>query len=231
MKKIWITSLIAVLALFSLAACSGGDNSESSKKDESAKSEKSEGESKTGPVATVNGQEIPRKEFNQQLEGTKQRYKQMGMKIEGKEKQMEQGVVNQLIGIELLSQKATEANIKVSKEEVEKGYEQFASKFPSEEERKKALEESGMTEDKVKKQLEENIKIQKYVAENTKEVTVSDEEAKKQYESMMKGQENAPKFEEAKKQIKQQIKSQKQGQQVTKLVEKLRKEADVKVTL
>ncbi|MFD2925727.1 SurA N-terminal domain-containing protein [Halobacillus naozhouensis] len=229
MKKIWITSLIAVLALFSLAACSGGDNTESSKKEETTESKKSE--DNTGPVATVNGQEIPREKFNQQLEGTKQRYKKMGMKIEGKEKQMEQGVVNQLIGIELLNQKATEANIKVSKDEVEKKYEQFASQFPSEEERKKALKESGMTEDKVKQQLEENIKIQKYVAENTEEVTVSDEEAKKQYETMVKGQKNAPSFEEAKKQIKQQIQKQKQGQQVTKLVEKLRKEADVKVTL
>ncbi|UOR12536.1 SurA N-terminal domain-containing protein [Halobacillus amylolyticus] len=228
MKKTWITAIMTILALFSLAACSGEDNSETS---QSQPEEAESTENKTGPVATVNGKEIPRKEFTQQFEVTKQQYQQMGMDIKGKEEQLKQGVVNQLIGLELLTQKAAEEEITVTDEEVDKQYEQITAQFPSEDAKKQAFEKNGLTEGKLKKDLKEQLKVQKYVKENTEEATVSDEEVKKQYDTMMKGQKEAPSFEKSKEQIKQQLLTQKQNQKTTQLVEKLRKDAEVKVTL
>ncbi|MBH0229491.1 SurA N-terminal domain-containing protein [Halobacillus yeomjeoni] len=233
MKKFLMTLSISTVAAFGLTACSSGDeNAESDKKEEKTEqTEEQASESKAeGPVAVVNGEEIPREDFNTRMERMKEQYSQMGMDMEGKEDQLKKSIVDQMIGSELLIQSAEDAGIEVTDEELQKKYEEFTKRFENDEQLQKALKDNGTTEEEVKQQLKMQIKVDEYIADNT-EIEVSEKELKQQYEAMKKQKEDVKSFEEMKPLLKQQLQSQKEQQAVGKLVKELREEADVEVKI
>ncbi|WP_173916371.1 SurA N-terminal domain-containing protein [Halobacillus sp. Marseille-Q1614] len=226
MKKLVLAAFISVLAAFILMACGGNESAEDDNKNTEQK--------ESDPVAVVNGEEIPRKEFETQLDGAKKQYEQMGMDVKGKEEQLQKSIIDQMVGLELLKQEAKKEGYEVSEDEVDKRYEEFTSQFESEEAQKKAFEESNLTEEKVKDELQQSLVINKYLKENTEEVKVSEDEMKKQYDTMSEQQgedQKMPSYEESKDQIKQQLTTQKENEQVKKLIEKLKKDAEVDVKI
>ncbi|UOQ42797.1 SurA N-terminal domain-containing protein [Halobacillus salinarum] len=234
MRKLFLMLMIAALAAFGLSACSDKESAKDDSKQTEKKQESSDAsaeENSSGPVAVVNGEELPRQDFNTQFESMKQQYQQMGMDVEKNKDKLKQSVVDQMIGAELLSQQAEEDGIKVSTKEVDKKYTSFTDQFKSKDQMKQAYEKNDLSEKKVKNQLEENIKITKYIDENTDKPKVSEDELKKQYETMTKGKKDAPKFEEVKPTLKKQLEQQKTQKQVQSLVDKLRKDADVEVKI
>ncbi|MFC7320617.1 SurA N-terminal domain-containing protein [Halobacillus campisalis] len=235
MKNKWIAIWISIIALIVLAACSSEDDSsegENNESDPQTEQSSSEENDDSGPVATVNGEELSREDFNTQYNGAKQQYEQMGMDVEGQQEQIEQSVIEEMIGLELLSQEAEAEGHEVSPDEVDERYEEFSSQFESEEAQQEAYEANDLDEETVREELKRSLVINKYVEENTEEVEVTDEEIEEQYEVISEEQgEDAPSLEESRDQIEQQLITSKENEQITKLIDELREEADVEVLI
>ncbi|WP_181348433.1 SurA N-terminal domain-containing protein [Thalassobacillus sp. CUG 92003] len=237
MKKTLLTIVLGAMFAIGLTACSGdedsGNNNQSTEEEtsgndssqESSESGESEG-NPDEPVATVNGEEIPRKDLTSQMESMKQQYEQMGASIEGKEDQLQQNILDSLIGNELISQEAEKSDIEISDEEVNKRYDELP-----EEQRKQALEQGGYTEESLKKELKTSMKANKFVSNNTEDVNVTDEEIQAEYDKLKESQQDAPKLEEIKPRIKQTLQQQKQQEQIKKLVEELRNKEENEVEI
>ncbi|MGI8315272.1 SurA N-terminal domain-containing protein [Halobacillus mangrovi] len=235
MKKLFKTLAILIIAVFGLTACSSGEETESNKGQEQEKVKSAETETDelqgSGPVAVVNGEELSREDFNAQYKSMKEQYSQMGMDLEGKEEQLKKSIVDQMIGSELLIQSAEAAGIEVSNEEVEKKYSEFSQRFENEEQMKQALEENDTSEKEIKEQLKLQVKVDEFIANNTKQPEVTEEELKKEYDALKSQQEDVESFEKVKPALEQQLQSQKKQQQVVELVQKLREDAEVEVKI
>ncbi|WP_157130925.1 SurA N-terminal domain-containing protein [Halobacillus mangrovi] len=256
-KKLLSFMLAALIAL--LAAC-GDDgataedkNNEEKAKQEEASGEKASGEKAKMPepdlegvpevVAKVNDEEIKKKEFT---ETYKSQFQQMAMQSQMTGKEVDQDklkkqVAESLVGQTLLIQEANSRDFTVSEEEKNKKLEEIAKqqKLESKEKFLSKLEEQGMKEEEVMAQVEKQMKLEKLLAEEAGDLEPTEKEMKEAYEQMKKQQEKAggeskskvPSYEEAKPMIKQQLSGQKEAQAYQKLVEDLKKDADVKVNV
>ncbi|MBP3886395.1 MAG: peptidyl-prolyl cis-trans isomerase [Cellulosilyticum sp.] len=92
-------------------------------------------------------------------------------------------VVESLIEAEILVHKAKEMkSIKVDEKEIEEQLEATKASFPTEEEFNKGLEESGMTLEDLKENIEKNLLVTKLISEYTEnKVEVKDEEIETYY--------------------------------------------------
>ncbi|WP_347860525.1 SurA N-terminal domain-containing protein [Salimicrobium sp. PL1-032A] len=226
MKKVIVIALFLTATL--LAACSSDDSSNGG----SDNSEQSGGSGNDSTAAAVvNGEEISQDQFESNVKSVKQQYEQFGMDPSEQEEQINQTAIDQLIGTELVIQKANESDIEVSEDEVNKQFEQMKTQYTENDQWDQFLEENGMTEEEVKQELKTSAKVQKYVDNNVDVPEVTDEEAKKQYDTMAGQQEDIGDFEEMKDQIKQQLSSQKQSQAVNDHIKQLREEADITVNV
>lgn len=97
-------------------------------------------------------------------------------------KQQEELMLNYLIESRLVIQNAKELGIEVDEAEVDKEINAGKTQLGSEEEFKKFLEGQGITEEKFREQLKENIVIGKVLEKVTKDVTVTDDDVAKFYE-------------------------------------------------
>ncbi|MFD1018393.1 SurA N-terminal domain-containing protein [Thalassobacillus hwangdonensis] len=241
MNKKLMTLVFGLLLLVGLTACGG--NGEEAKKDN---------KKNNGPAAVVNGEEIPRKEFEKNYDMAKSQYEQMGMDLKGKEKQIKKSVVDQMIDSELLVQYAKDSGIKVDDNKVDEEYKKFTDQFEKEEQMDKFLKQNNLKKDELKPLLKESLMVQKYIDENTEEPKVSEEELKKQYdqyveqqkqmqkqaekkaeESGQEGQQQQeiPEYEEMKDSLKQQMVQSKKDEQVQKLVQELRDDSEIEVNV
>ncbi|KGX91523.1 SurA N-terminal domain-containing protein [Pontibacillus marinus] len=237
-KKKWTVALSGFVLAIGIAGCSNSEdnakeNEDTNKKQEEQQSEegnKQEGNKQeaTGEVAAVvNGEEISMDKFNQQLERQKSMMKQNGMEVKDKQlNQMKSKILTQLINTELLLQKANEAGIEATEKKVNERYESMTKDY-SKEEIDKILKQNNTTVEKLKKDLAKQIKIDEYVAQNTEDVKVTDEEIQKRYDAMKKNNDKLPALDKVKPQLKQQIQKSKEGQQISKLLDKLRKESEI----
>ncbi|WP_159462187.1 SurA N-terminal domain-containing protein [Halobacillus sp. Marseille-P3879] len=233
MRKDLISVLLLVFTLCGLAACSQEEKAEGgTTKENQTESSSADGNEEEGPVAIVNGKELSREDFDQQLSNAEQQYESRGIDMEGQEDQVHQSVVDEMIGMELLQQEAENEGFEASQEEIDQRYEEFTSQFESKEAQEEAFEETGLDEETVRDELESSIMINKYVDEAIEEVEVSEEEIEEQYDAMSEEQgEDAPGYDEAREQIEQQLISQKESDQVNELIDSLRDEADIEVMI
>ncbi|QHE52411.1 SurA N-terminal domain-containing protein [Pontibacillus sp. HMF3514] len=232
-KKKWTVALSGFVLAIGIAGCSSSEdnakeNEDKNKKQEEQQSEEGNKQEASGEVAAVvNGEEISMDKFNQQLERQKSMMKQNGMEVKDKQlNQMKSKILSQLINTELLLQKANEAGIEATEKKVNERYKSMTKDY-SEEEIDKILKQNNTTVDKLKKDLAKQIKIDEYVAKNTEDVKVTDEEIQKRYDSMKKNNDKLPSLEKVKPQLKQQIQKSKESQQISKLIDKLRKESEI----
>ncbi len=166
-------------------------------------------------------------EFTKQVDRQKKVMKQNGMEMKDKQlKQIKQRIISQLINTELLLQKANEAGIEATDKKVEEKYNAMTKDY-SEEKIDKLLKQNGTTKEQLKKDLAKQIKIDEYVAQNTEDVKVTDEEVQKRYDSMKKNNKEMPPLDKVKSTLKQQIQKSKQNQQVSKLLDELRKNSEI----
>lgn len=148
-------------------------------------------------IALVNGEEITQGQFDNYYGMIKTGYEsQIGQKLDNKQEkelieELKQAAFDDLVLQMLVRQDAKKKNIEVSPEKVEEDLEALKNRYSDEKGYRTFLEQMGMTEEDLKEQIElENIFIL-LKDEVTKDVTVSDEEAKDFYE------ENIHYFEEA----------------------------------
>jgi len=94
---------------------------------------------------------------------------------------MKEKVVSELIVKALLTEEMERRNIKVTKEELENAEKEVVTKFGSKEQFLQLIKLNGITYDKFKKDLEEEIKMKKFV-DSVAMVSIGESEAKKYYD-------------------------------------------------
>ncbi len=100
---------------------------------------------------------------------------------------MKEKVVSELVVKALLNEEMDKRKITVSKEEVDKAEKELIARFGSKEQLNQILKTNGVTYEQFKKDLEDEIKLKKFV-DSIALVSVGDKEAKKYYD------ENSDKF-------------------------------------
>ncbi|WP_096188586.1 SurA N-terminal domain-containing protein [Evansella halocellulosilytica] len=219
MNKIKRNFLLAIslTTVLALAAC-GEDNDGASN-----------GAEDSEPAATINGEDVPMSEINQQLNQLEELYAQQGIDFEDEENQellsqMRQSILDELVTQKVLLQEAENQNIEASEEEVDIEFEQIKGSF-SEEEFEQALEMQNYTEESLREEIREMVLVQELLSLDhldEEEIEVSEDEMREYYEQMAVQDEDIGEFEELQDEIETQLKQ-------TKYVEHLRDEADIEI--
>jgi hypothetical protein len=219
--------LIAGLSLLVLGACSG-DSEEKVK-------EKADGDGKV--VATVNGKEILRSDYEVLLEEIKATYAMQGMDTENMEpqmkEQMETQVLDQLINTELLYQQATAENITIEEKTVNERFDEMKGQFEDEKKFQEALDKNKLTEETLKERIEKELLITQYLERNMGEIKVTDQEIQDAYdkykEAMDAQEQEAPTLEDVKEQLKAQAISKKKQDKIVLIIQGLRGNNEIEI--
>ncbi|WP_299166544.1 SurA N-terminal domain-containing protein [uncultured Arthrobacter sp.] len=241
MKKKLLLSVVLAGSLAFATGCAGNTEAEPAPS-ESAASAPAEAptpdlEGVPEVVATVNGTEITKEEFTTSYEGA---FQQMSMQsqVTGQEVDQEQlktQTLDNLIGNKLLIQEADNRGIEASEEAVTATTDELvaSNQFASADELFAALEEEqGITKEDATSQIEQQVRLDALLAEESGDTAPTEEELKAAYEEAKASGAAAqggeiPPYEEVKPQLEQQVKDQKKSEAALALVEKLRGEADV----
>jgi foldase protein PrsA len=147
------------------------------------------------PVAKVGGEYITRSELDsnpaymQQLTQLKTQSPDVEKTDAGKAqiKQLKQQVLDQMISEKVVLQQAKKLNIntddKTVSDEVQKQFDDIKKGFSDDQKFQDALKQAGYTEQTLKANIKDRVIEQKVMDAATKEVTVSDDEAKKYYDA------------------------------------------------
>ncbi|WP_373895437.1 SurA N-terminal domain-containing protein [Virgibacillus natechei] len=259
MNKKWLLSLLFAVLIAVMAACgddtdeSAEDNNEDSEAQEEEQEESAE-DSEAAPempepdlegvpdvVAEVNGEEIPREEFETTYQGQFQQAS-MQSQMTGQEVDQDQlkgQVAESLIGTELLIQEANNSDYDASEEEINETLDEVVelNQLESQEEFLSAMEEQGVGEEEIMSQLEVQVKIDKLIADEAGDIEPTEEELQELYDQFAEQQKQmggedgeeaeVPSFEEMKPDLEEQVKNQKEAEASQTLVEQLREDADV----
>lgn len=135
-----------------------------------------------GLVAKVNGVGISEKELSSRVNWLKNQLMMMGRDPKQvPEEEIKEQALQSLIEMELVYQDAREKKFEVKKEEVEEKFSEFRKRFKEEKDYKDYLDREKTTEKEIKKDIEKELIINKYLEGNIyKDLKpVTDEEAKK----------------------------------------------------
>ncbi|OWZ83557.1 hypothetical protein CDO51_08130 [Natranaerobius trueperi] len=203
------------------------------------------GEEDEEVVATVNGEELLRKDFEGVLNHTKEMYEMYGMEIDEDDDEMmemiEEQAINELITETLLLQEAENEGITVDEEVVEQQIEAIEEEFETEEEMEEMLAMANLDADDLENEIRDSIKIEELVDTlvDEDELEVTDEELEEIYEeqmAMQQGQEGIdeeelPELEEMKPQLEEMAKQQKMQKRTGTVIEELREDSDIEILL
>lgn len=184
-------------------------------------------------VAVVNGDRIYENELAESIALVEQAAAQQG--IDPSDEQIRLEIRTQaleiLINNVILLGAAKEAGITVTQEEAQAKYDELVTELGTEEELLKRMEEMGLTEKKLRSNIEERILADTYIESVTdiEALTVTDAEVDEFVKALSAGGTELPPLDEIRPQIESQILNQKQQQIITELVTKLRTEAEVEI--
>jgi peptidyl-prolyl cis-trans isomerase C len=131
-----------------------------------------------GPVAKVNGKEIPPDEYNAELD----KIQKHGAKIPDERLgRIKENILKRLIEAELINQSIEKDQIKVPTEEIDKAFEEYKARFKSDEQFQNYLKHGKLTIEDIKARIQEKRALEMLI-EKRGSLTVSDEEAKDFYE-------------------------------------------------
>jgi len=156
-RKVSITIMLVVLVSLVLSAAFTGCDGETGI---------SQGEE---VIATVNGEEITKKEFAQAIEQEKMQYQMQGIDLDSAEmaatlKELEQQVLdNYFIIPMLITQQAEKEGITISDEEIEERYQEYVTAFGGEEELLEQMEAANMSRSKLDDDIVRELSIRNYL--------------------------------------------------------------------
>jgi peptidyl-prolyl cis-trans isomerase C len=173
-QKRWMKAIVVAFAFITV----GWQASAADEKPTAAKSSPSGGGDK---VAMVNGTPITQGDFDRALGFAKQQFSKMGKVTD--DAQMKEGVLDQLIGSELLYQESKKTGVRIDAKTVDERLDQWKKRFPNDEEYKKALQAMNLSEDQMKSDIEKGLAIENLVVEKfVDKITVSEKEIKDYYD-------------------------------------------------
>ncbi|WP_203553168.1 SurA N-terminal domain-containing protein [Bacillus sp. B15-48] len=215
LKRLILSFLLLGSVAFLLGACSSDEGSEGTE---------------TDVVATVNGDEILRKDYNHEFELTKSTYAQMGIQFDdlddATKEELEMVVLNQLINTRLVLQSSESDGIAIEQNEIDTELNRIKSQFEDDQQYEDALKEMSITEEELIKQVREQLMIGTYFDNKIGDISVSEEDIQTLYNEY-KGQaesleQEAEPLETLKPQLEQQALAEKQNVKVSELIEELR---------
>jgi peptidyl-prolyl cis-trans isomerase C len=136
-------------------------------------------------VAKVNGVEITSKELNSQVGWLKNQLLMRGMDLKQiPEEKIKEQALQSLIEMELAYQEAKSKKFTAKKEEIQSRLDNFKKRFKEEKEYNDYLKQQGMNEDEMRKEIEREIIVNKYIDEVILKdfKSASEEEIKKFYD-------------------------------------------------
>jgi hypothetical protein len=185
-------------------------------------------------VAKVNGVSITKTAYDEQLASALIAYKTQGVNVDDPQNlsQIRTQVLNDIINNELVMQELSKEGVSVTAEEVESQYQAIKTQSGSEENFKSQLTTANLTEEKLRQNIERQLKVQKYLLKHIdiSTITVSDEEITKFYNENIKTQEKPPALKDVKEQIRQQLLTNKQQVLVNSHVDSLKAKAQIETS-
>jgi len=184
-------------------------------------------------VATVNGAELSREDFDAQFQQAQQSYLQQGVDVSDAQfvSQLETQVLDQMIAKVLLKQEAEKLGLTVDNSEVDTELASIIESVGGRDAFDQQLVGMNLSEEELKNDIIEQFLINKYIETQVPEdQTATDEEARALYDQA-NTQQDLPPFEEIKEQAKAEVIRQKQDQLIQALVASLRESADIKISL
>lgn len=255
----WVTSVAAAALLFGLAACDNGDaeSADEAAADETAQEQTQEGGAAGAPgeqempepdlgdvpevVAEVNDEDISGDEYTQAYEA---QFSQMAMQAqmsgeEVDEDALQEQILDNLIGYELLSQEAEAAGYEATEEDIEAELEEVAAQNGVEtvDELLEVAEEQGVQEEELREDVEQQVLINQ-VVDSLDVEEPTEEEVEAAYEEFVAQQQQAPEgaegeepetpeLEELRPEIEEQLTAQKENEAILAHIDTLRQDADV----
>ena len=237
--------LITGLLLVALAACGGNEDSSNDKKKDDTKTEEQAGDQKQKQpevdkvdadkvVATVNGEEIKGEDFNALYSRSQMQYVQSGQEVPKDQlDQMKKQVAESMVGQELILQAAQDEGIKASDKQIEEELANVKEGFEDEKKFEEALKKSDMTKEELKKEIAKNVQYTQYIDKEIKVDEVTEKEMKDYYDKAKEqgSSEDMPAYEDVKPQIKEGLESEQKKKKTQELIDKLKKDADVKINV
>ncbi len=225
--------LPAVIIILVLAALGGGGYYFAKTKGLGPFASESESEQ---VVAIVNGKEVPYSDYEKALEDIRSGFTQQGLDVndEAIAAQIKEQALNATINRAIILEKAAEAGINPSDEEVDGEYQKVVDSVGGEETLALALANLGRSVEELRGDLEKQLVIDRYVKENTtyESLSVSDEEVSSYYENIKAANgDELPPLSEVMEALRSELLFQKQQQVVSEFVDTLRADATVEILI
>jgi len=185
-------------------------------------------------VAKVNGKEIKRKELDLQIQRiAKNQQFSVPDKQTEERKKFERNVLNSMINDNLLVQDAESQNFQPKEEEIDAYYSALANQVGGEEKLTQALQNMGTTTEQLRKDLANQIMVEQYLnfIKEKNEIVVTEEEVKNFYEKQVAPQNLGVELKTIEPKIRQTLEQKKLNQPLSEIIQNLRKEADISVSL
>lgn len=190
-------------------------------------------ESNAGAVALINGEKISKEAYEARFVKEEAALKASGVDASAVGDSLKQQVLDNLIAEALLLQEARKKSITITDEEIEAIISENRTRFEAEASFQKALETEGLTLEKFRKLISDQLTIQKLLEASIdfSGMTASNEEIRAYYEQSIAGSEAYPQLEEVRGQIESFVVQNKQQELVAEFVRNLRNESDIEITL
>lgn len=186
-------------------------------------------------VARVDGVEISRAAYERNLQQLRGAYTSQGIDVSSatSSEVLKEQAINALINRQIIIAAAKAENIAVDTGTIDTEYKNIVEGAGGAEALASALAATGVTDDMVRKDIEEGLIIQQYLATKVgiNSATVSEEEVKNYYEAAKKENAEVPAFEEVSEAIKNQLLAQKQEAMINAALEKLRADAKIEILI
>ena len=184
-------------------------------------------------AAIVNEEVITVADVDQQVDNTIAMYAQQGIDVneQGDEfvEMIKQQTLDGLI-TEVLLVKAAQGYT-VSEEEVTEEYEAIKAGFETEEQFNEVLAANNFTEESLKENLEQQLKIDQFFLANINEVTATEEELQELFEQYSEMVEEELEFEEVKVALEQEVVQQKQDEEMGRIIQELKEQAEIEILI
>lgn len=194
---------------------------------------------KPAPLAAkVNGTGITLADYEKNLSQLNTAATQQGADIKNESiaQEIKTQAIDVLVNTELLRQEARKEGANVTKEDIEKRYQEIVTSIGGEEQLATKMTELGITKESLRKDIEGEILIQGHLASavDTSEIKITDEDLKAAY-AQISGTAGAgvtvPPLEEIKTQLEAQLKTNKEQELVNAYITTLREAAEIEVLI
>ena len=185
-------------------------------------------------IAKVNGREIKRRDLDLQIKKLLQS-QQVPVPEEGTEERekFEQEELTHMVNSVLLAQDAEAQEFQPKKEEVEAQYTILVGQVGGEEKLNIALKNVGITDEQLRQDMTSQMMLERYFdfIKEKNEIIVTDEEIKDFYEEHVVPQNQNVELTAVEPRIRQALEQQKLNEPLLEIIQNLRKEADIIISL